>query len=61
MSIFRPPPDADRCHALVLYGGQRGRCRAPRVDGSDLCAGHLEVEDAGGEVRRVPEPAKEGR
>ena len=58
MSAIHPPPDFDRCRAIVLYGGQRGRCRVPRDGGSDLCVEHKYREDAGELVRRVPVPAR---
>lgn len=67
MTTFHPPADADRCRAIVMIGGQRGRCRAVRVDQSDLCVYHKALEDAQihmlkgapaafGRIPRVPEP-----
>lgn len=61
MSTFRPPPDESRCRAIVLYGGQRARCRWPRrAYGTDLCLPcWLKERREGKPLPRVP-VAKEG-
>ena len=62
MTTFRPPADADRCRAIVLIGGQRGRCRekrrifAPPWGAKDLCVEHWLMAWDGALVPRVPEP-----
>lgn len=59
MSSFRPPADDDRCRAIVLVAGQRGRCRkAVCARSKDLCWRCWEKESWGEKVPRVPERAK---
>ena len=54
MTTFHPPSDPDRCRAIVLIGGQRGRCREPRLEWADLCRIHFNIELDGISVPRVP-------
>lgn len=61
MTAFRPPPDPDRCRAIVLYGGQRGRCRKKRWQDHDLCWPCYMHEAGGHKILRVPERAKGGK
>ena len=54
MTAFRPPPDPDRCRAIVVQGGVRGRCRK-LVKVGDLCWECWQYEFKNGDVPRVPE------
>lgn len=55
---FKPPADSERCRAVVVVAGVRGRCRELRRPGKELCWRCLEREQDGKPVPLVQEPER---
>jgi len=57
---FLPAPEYERCWAVVTQAGTiAARCPFRRVDSSNLCGRHRQMEAEGRTVRRVQRPTGE--